>query len=82
MYPYSWTWSYTLLAVCVLLALFVLGCTVLLLRKGTRSTWHRSPQSIATPLGCQSYWTQETMKLAAPGVARARQRDYYVKGRE
>lgn len=63
-------------------AMFIGPCLVLLAihlvaklsRK--RGTWRKSPQSIATPLGYRSYWTEETRKLATPGIERARTREY------
>lgn len=43
MYPYSWQWTYTVIALTLLLAVFFLSCAVLLLRRSPRR-WHRMRQ--------------------------------------
>lgn len=76
MYPYTWTWSYTLIALTLLLAVFFLCCAVLLLRRSPRR-WHRTPESIATPYGHIPWWDVKTRRMFAVGKARAREREYY-----
>ena len=45
-----------------------MGCTVLLLRKGTRSKWHRSPGSIATITGNLTLTAGNAGDLTATGA--------------
>jgi hypothetical protein len=78
MYPYHWTWLYTLLVLVFLLSVFLLACAVLLIRRGRRrAKWHRTPASISTPQGQVGYWDVTTQKMFAEGMRRARMREYY-----
>lgn len=68
---YTWQWSYTVYSFVALLALFgLVGAALLVRRLSPRARWHRSPDSLVTPLGY------------AEGIERARTREYFVKGRD
>ncbi len=78
MYPYYWSWSYTILAALLLLALFLLIGAVLLLRSSPLRRWHRSQgRRISTPYGDIGYEDIETQHMLAQGIERARTRQYY-----
>lgn len=76
MYPYSWQWSYTFIVLALLLAVFGIAGLVLLVRTRQRAQWHQTPDSIATPHGYLPIWDAATQEMAAPGVERARHRQY------
>ena len=82
MYPYHWTWTYTVLTVLLLLVPFAVVGAVLLARHflSPAGRVRRSPDSIPTPLGYMSY--EQAQHQWPWGVERAREREYHVKGRE
>ena len=77
MYPYTWQWSYTIIAALILLFPFLLIGAVLLLRSSPWRRWHRGQgRSISTPYGQVGYWDIVTQEMLAQGIERARHRQY------
>jgi hypothetical protein len=83
MYHFQWQWSYTIYAAVFLLSLFVLA-GVLLLRRAfsSRLRLRHTPTSISTRYGYIPWWDVKTRRMFAVGKERARNREYFIKGRE